>query len=118
MFRYLALIWNKQDSSQCEAAALLDRRVMDRIVLMQNCFQQDGIKIYCSHAAEDPFGLYPTNNQTGIVLGALFRRNRDINESSASADVAFDDNEDERISKSNGRSLISDYWGDYVAFLR
>jgi asparagine synthase (glutamine-hydrolysing) len=53
----------------------------------------------------------------GVVVGRIFRRNHDVNCECAASDVTFGSADNARLSMSGGRSLIADYWGEYVAFL-
>lgn len=55
------------------------------------------------------------SSDNGVVLGTLFRR-ADLAETSRSP-VVFDDEETQRVLRSECRHLTTHYWGKYVAFV-
>ena len=117
MFRYIALIWNPLIPAESEAAQLIKRRIAALVPTLQQCFHNDGISILCSEAKESGLKVYPVHGNAGVVLGRLFRRNADINDDSQADEGKFDPADDRQLAHSKGRSLITDYWGEYVAFL-
>lgn len=61
---------------------------------------------------EDAFPFVALSNNNGVILGTLFRRDRDrrlIGERDHADHLA--------ITRDNGRSLLNDYWGSYAALL-
>ncbi len=117
MFRYIALIWNPLNPAESAAAELIDRLIAERVPTLRRCFLNDGISVLCSDAKGSSLNVHPLHGNSGVVLGRLFRRNADINDDSPAAEGTFDSTDDERLAASKGRSLITDYWGEYVAFL-
>lgn len=59
---------------------------------------------------------YPLSNGTGTVLGTLFRRSE--LDGRCWPSVVFDDNETQKVLRSECRYLVDHYWGRYVAFVR
>jgi asparagine synthase (glutamine-hydrolysing) len=115
MFRYIGLMWNPADPSEVDAARLIDRTIAERAPTLQTCFRSNGLMVLCSGC--DGFNVYPMASGSGVVLGRLFRRRGDLHDDSAAAEATFNSADNERLAVSKGRSLISDYWGEYVAFL-
>lgn len=117
MFRYLALLWNPNDSRELDKIQLLDRTIAERVPTLQRCFDGAGVRVFCSDVDGTGLKVYRTGGQSGVVLGRLFRRNKEINEDRAAEEGTFEPMDDDRLAVSKGRSLITDYWGNYVAIL-
>lgn len=117
MFRYISIIWNPLVPAEFGVAQLIGRRIAEVVPTLRQCFHNDGISVVCSEATDTGLKVYPLRRNSGVVLGRLFRRNPDVTDDSPAAEATFDSTDDLRLAASKGRSLISDYWGDYVAFL-
>jgi asparagine synthase (glutamine-hydrolysing) len=117
MFRYIALIWNSADPREFEAVQLIERRIAERVPALQQRFKANGLRISCSEADRSGLTIYPVGTHSGLVLGRLFRRSSDINDNCPAPEGTFESTDEERLIASKGRSLVTQYWGDYVAFL-
>jgi asparagine synthase (glutamine-hydrolysing) len=117
VFRYIALIWNPTDPREFETVQLIERRIAERVPTLQQCFQADGLRVLCSEIDRSGLKIYPMTAHSGLVLGRLFRRSSDINDDCPAPEGTFDSTDEDRIIASPGRSRVTQYWGDYVAFL-
>ncbi len=117
MFRYLALLWNPNDLRELDKIQLIERTIAERVPTLKPCFDGAGVRVFCSHADGTGMKVYLTGGHSGVVLGRLFRRNEEINEDCAAEEGTFGSTDEERLAASKGRSLITDYWGNYVAIL-
>jgi asparagine synthase (glutamine-hydrolysing) len=116
MFRYLALIWDCTDSSQSQLAAQLAARIECGSTPWQSVFQRSGMRLFCSDMRDDSIRCRSLGS-SGVVLGTLFERKADLLDDSPSRQAELDLRAREQIVATRGRCLISQYWGNYVAFV-
>jgi asparagine synthase (glutamine-hydrolysing) len=118
LFRYLAIIWNSGDRSQRAAAKLLRLRADSKLRGFSVALSRDGL--YAIHAGALPstYDARVMPKESGVVLGYLYRRNASFEDDSPALAANLGCEQSRAILNSNGRHLISDYWGDYVAILR
>jgi asparagine synthase (glutamine-hydrolysing) len=117
MFRYIALVWNRADSQQADAAELLGRRIPKLSSRWQEMLATAGMRVFC--ADRSPGCLEPRllSGGTGVVLGAVFERNRDAADDTPSPRLKLDETHAHEIVRSRGQWLIDNCWGNYVAFI-
>lgn len=113
MFRYLALSWDSTIPGQASRAkrlgeTLASRRDWQPALLLSN------LHVYVTGGASGVNGVYDLPARQGVILGRLFRRS-DVNPSSGDAEITT--LEGERIVHTDGKALIDEFWGRYVAFL-
>jgi len=117
MFRYLALVWNDSDGDQARAADIVNLRLNAAGGHWTRAFDRDGLRVFVAEADEQGLGCIPLANQGGVVMGALFERNRDPENDAASPKAQLDEPRSARLIRNGGRPLVEDYWGNYVAFI-
>lgn len=121
MLYYLALTWNPDNSDQTAFAtrkklALLERKEPN----WQVALDTKGMVILYHIVGENilyDIGRLP--DEKGVIIGKLFKRSY-INEHSAQHTpdpVALDQKLADRLISSEGRALIKNFWGGYIAFL-
>ncbi len=115
MFRYVAFVWNEQDAAAREAArALLQRHSASgenwRVALRGN-----GAEVRYAGSGTGSSAAYVLVEGGGVVLGNLFARSQEGVSTPAPRDLSPDDSR--AMLDSNGRHLIENFWGRYVAFL-
>lgn len=115
MFRYVALVWNASDELQSRTAQALDGRLRARPWTLS--FNSPGLRVFCADLSTTLRALSLADDR-GVVLGALFERNRDIDDDSPTRRAALTARTSEAILASRGRWLIENCWGNYVALLR
>lgn len=112
MLRYVGLAWDDtQPTTSIRArqlAAGLEKRPGWNTALVNS-----GLQLYTTGTRPGINGVYPLPGEQGVVLGRLFRR-LDLR-SPLAADVALTRTESEQIVQSNGRALVRDFWGRYIA---
>jgi len=116
MFRFIALLWNPQQSAQQVAIPHLLKRI--RAFKLWNEFVGGaGLHIFFS-GETCGYACRPLEPACGTILGLLFSRASSRDGSYHLAEKHLDLSETEKIVGSGGLALLRDYWGDYVAFLR
>lgn len=117
MFRYVALIWNAASQQQTDCVQLLSGRVRAISSQWQEVFDHKGMRVFCADVR--PGSLEPCllARNSGVVLGALFERKTDPQDSAPSRKAVLDSEATESIVRSRGEKLVAQYWGDYVALL-
>jgi len=115
MFRYIALVWNVTNEQQTRTAESLDGRLRAR--LWTPTFIGKGLHVFCADIGSGMLRALPLPNDAGVILGTLFERNRDIDDDSPSRRATPSARGTEAILASQGRWLIENCWGNYVALL-
>jgi asparagine synthase (glutamine-hydrolysing) len=116
MYRYVVLVWDRMASPPEVAASqlslLLRRQSNEYIVALS----RPGLLILTA-GRQGTFDDHPLELNSGVVLGSIFHRHANLLDEGPSSVATFGALETEDIIKSRGRSLISGYWGNYVAVL-
>jgi asparagine synthase (glutamine-hydrolysing) len=115
MFRYLAFVWNDGDAAAREAArGLLERH---RTAAQGWCvgLRGRGVEVRHVRARADSSQAYEITDSGGVVLGTLFARSAEG--VSRAAPQSLGEADSRAIVDTNGRHLIEEFWGRYVAFL-
>jgi asparagine synthase (glutamine-hydrolysing) len=118
MFRYLAFVWNSSDRSQAEAAKELSLRANSKLRGFSVALNRSGLYVIYADPLPNTYEARLMQNESGVVLGILYRRNASFEDDSPARPADLGCEQSREIMRSNGRRLISDYWGDYVAILR
>jgi asparagine synthase (glutamine-hydrolysing) len=116
MFRYFIVNWNATDAAQCSAARLLELQLLDSDKPWQKVLSTANLSIFAadSNSPSDDFHILP--NDSGAILGRLFRTYGAGSYSAVPS--AISDAEGRIIVESEGRHLITHYWGRYVGLIR
>lgn len=114
MFRYIAFSWISESETQAAFARNLETSILRREG-WSRAFSSGGLQVYAAGCASGVNEVYNFPSRRGVVLGRLFRRA----DSSGGRERTFtiSDDEDDRIVKTDGRALIQQFWGRWVAFL-
>ncbi len=115
MFRYLAVAWNDIDPHQLSTVRLIEEQIRFRLRDMQVVFRGQGLLV--AVAGERPMSsqVYPLSPGRGVVLGKIFFR--DLDARRVSRPVVLNDIISEQLLNSEGRRLVDEYWGRYVAWI-
>jgi asparagine synthase (glutamine-hydrolysing) len=114
MYRFVALIWNRRDREASREAAALAAQFANeaepcgRVLL-------DGLAVFYWQPRTHSLRSYHLPSGSGLILGRLFKHS--TNDSASSLVVDISEMEAARIVATNGRHLVSDFWGSYVAIL-
>jgi asparagine synthase (glutamine-hydrolysing) len=117
MFRYLAFIWNSDDRSQAEAAKALSLRANAKLRGFSVALNRRGLYVIYADPVPNTYDARIMPNESGVVLGYLYCRNASFEDDSPARAADLGCEPSREIVRSNGRRLISHYWGDYVAIL-
>jgi asparagine synthase (glutamine-hydrolysing) len=75
-----------------------------------------GLEVYQSGETTKSFQAYPLNQDRGVTLGLLFRRNANNADDTTSASLTSSDVR--KIQETKGRHLVHQFWGRYVAIVK
>ncbi len=117
MHRFVALVWDTREKDLRRRAELISARLQNCLPLWSYAFKCHGLHVLHSDGYLTAPSHYPLNPGFGVVLGTLFEDQR-VNHSAANTVATIGETAARRIADSCGRTLISEYWGRYVAFVR
>lgn len=115
MFRYIAIAWNDTEPSSASMARDLGKAWQTR-EHWNAALLRTGLQIFTTGTKTGVNDVCLLEGDSGLVLGALFRRGT-IGSSSAKV-AKLSSIESDSIRQSGGRSLVTEFWGRYVAFLQ
>src|SRR5687767_10427086 len=116
MFRYVALEWNPQDAAAAASAQSLKVRSRGKFPDWHAVLDTEGLYVACTGRSAISTAV-PLRNDSGVVLGGIFRRSQTTDDAAAANAVEFDSNESRRVLQTQGKHLIDSYWGPYIALL-
>lgn len=108
MLEYFALVWSPTAG---EAAGALIRRCQALHTRFAVVCQANGLTVLCSGTDHCPLGSH------GVLLGTLFRRGKELACGERFEPAAVSESDACRMVSDPGQTLISEYWGNYVAVL-
>jgi asparagine synthase (glutamine-hydrolysing) len=111
VFRYAAIIWNRDDHAQTAFSQSIASQLQRQSTPWQIAVHLPGLLVFYADAAAYVMPHVLSNNR-GVILGILFRK-----QGPAAGCVVLSEAEIERVSTTQGRALIDDFWGNYVAIL-
>ena len=113
MLRYIALIWDPHDAGACDSARESIARLTTQAASWFTCIDAAGLLLRANSVSIQklPIGC-------GVILGSLFDNIGQHREDGAPARVQLTVSEAQRIILSDGKELITNYWGDYVALFQ
>lgn len=118
MFRYVAISWNPEDVQHAELSESAHRRLLAKSqVVWRTVFSAPGLRVLCSGDRPREFAPHLLEDETGVVLGTLFRQSDGLSGGPAFPIDAFEPAAARRITSTEGRDLVQSYWGCYVAFI-
>ncbi|MBX3621268.1 MAG: hypothetical protein KF891_14960 [Rhizobacter sp.] len=114
MFRFLALAWDPQGSAPSTVARSFTEDMQWRDGWRMACHRH-GLAVFTRGERPGVNLSYAFRDGRGLVVGKLFRRS-DL-ELPGRHEVSLTDADAARLTHSEGASLVTDFWGRYVAFL-
>lgn len=115
MFRYIALAWNISQPQQSATAQRLSIHWRQR-GNWQPALLRPGLHVFTTGTRLGINEAQVLRGGLGLVLGKLFRRVEFDSSPVPSANLSETDTTS--ILASNGRALVDNYWGRYIAFLQ
>lgn len=117
MFRYVALIWDAQDSRQADAALAATRRLKASSPRWQEALDSAGLRVLCTDIQAGSFEPQLLPGNAGVVLGSFFARRSDLADDTPAQPYTLDETRTAAIVESHGAWLVRNGWGNYVAFV-
>ena len=117
MFRYVCLMHNPSDRGQSKTCETITCRLQEIAPSFLSAYDSTGLRVLCAQAGTPGLAVHALANNSGVLLGSVFKRHSDISSDSADSPAVFDSAATREVMASAGRSLVTGYWGDYVAFL-
>lgn len=110
---YIALLWNPLDPKELLDAVHVLQRLRD--LNWHETLLRSGLAVYTLESPVPYLRADILHSAKGVILGVLFERrhNRRVSQEEISGDSKFAD----ACLTSNGRHLVQNYWGGYVAIL-
>jgi asparagine synthase (glutamine-hydrolysing) len=121
MFRYIALLWNVESARSKASAEVLISRISALAPRWELVLREPGLYALVADRSEH-LATRRLSGGRGVVLGEMFRSlavlNRgELNAEEPVGDWDFGESETKAVLESEGRFLVSHYWGNYVALL-
>jgi asparagine synthase (glutamine-hydrolysing) len=115
MFRYIAIAWDASHPDASRTARDLGSS-WHAEPDWEAALLGPGLQVFTTGTAAGINDVHPLPPDQGVVLGKLFRRSR-LHEL-PTRNFVLSSKEATEILESEGRLLVTDFWGRYVAFLR
>jgi asparagine synthase (glutamine-hydrolysing) len=118
VFRYVALMWDAHSPEIAATAHELARRLGAKSPQWSDALVRSGHKVLVADRSShfDAHGILD-GAAGGVVLGEIFRRCSDIDQGAALNHAVFGVPESRAVIDSQGRTLATEYWGNFVAFI-
>jgi asparagine synthase (glutamine-hydrolysing) len=117
VFRYLILVWNINSASDCDAARTIRRRMQISPVSWLSVFDRPGMYVACDGHEFSSDAAIPFDNGRGVILGTMFPSSAPRYSGEPTPIRLLPLSHSDEVLRSMGRSLISSFWGYYVAAL-
>lgn len=120
MYRYITIVWNEDNHQVAEIAKFLKGYFEGTETPWEVAYDGRGLLVLHTGEEKNRMQAYPlrmNGDQTGgVVLGKLLNREGDVERVAQNADL--NPEESQKVINSNGRHLVDEYWGSYVAFFQ
>jgi asparagine synthase (glutamine-hydrolysing) len=118
MFRYLVLVWNDHSTEHSTAATRLEERVRDFPERWMTAGSASNLRVFCVNAFPGRGHPIRLGDSGETMLGTVFQAVQTGCAHRPPRRDHFNEDELANIRDSHGRSLITNFWGSYVAVLR
>jgi asparagine synthase (glutamine-hydrolysing) len=115
VFRYIALAWDDAHATHASTALRLGLELKASRD-WEPAHSRPGLQVYITGRREGANAAYPLPAAQGVVLGKLFRRSELGSPTPKDVSLVGPDGDD--AVRDAGATLVHDFWGRYVAFLR
>jgi asparagine synthase (glutamine-hydrolysing) len=117
MFRYVILVWDVNNTCDREVVRSLRRRIESSPANWRSVLDRPGMYAACVDQLLSPDAAILIGDCRGVVLGTIFRSPEPSYDGQPAPIRLLSPGQSQEILRSMGRSLISGYWGYYVAAL-
>ncbi len=115
MYRYIAMVWDKEDISATQAAVHIRNKILNSPTSWRIAYESKGLTVLHTGENKGRMQACKLENSGGVILGKLFKTSPRGDHSSV--DYNLGEGESRKIVKTSGKYLINHYWGRYIAFL-
>lgn len=116
MYRFFALAWNPALDEEARVAHDFAKYFLAASSQWRCVYDHHGLRVFDTKLRRSARDVYPLTCKRGVVLGNLFHRLS--GDSRAIRVVKLHDRASRAITDSEGKILLENYWGHYVAFLQ
>ena len=116
MYRYIAFTWNHRRAESASTAQILAQYLASELSAWRCVLDTNELRVYHLMEQAGSSDAYTLVDDSGVVLGKVFEKPG--NSVGRSNDFAFSQQEAKRIVDTNGRHIVEQYWGRYVALIR
>jgi asparagine synthase (glutamine-hydrolysing) len=116
MFRYVALMWDAQLPQLVASSSDWERQLRATAPDWCCVLRRPGIVVLVAGRSAG-LDAHPLCDDAGVVVGEVFARPKEMDSDAPAYDGKFNRLETHQALKSQGRSLASQFWGNYVAFV-
>jgi asparagine synthase (glutamine-hydrolysing) len=117
VFRYIIIIWNVDNVPDCDAVSSIRRRIQGSAVDWRPVMDRPGMYVACVEGQPYSGAVILVDDWRGVILGTLFPSPGTSCSSRPTSIRHLSRGDSAEILRSSGRSLISNFWGYYVAAL-
>jgi asparagine synthase (glutamine-hydrolysing) len=117
MFRYIVIVWNINSASDCGAVNTIRRRIQHLLGDWHTPLDRPGIYVACHIHKSSSASAILIDDSRGVILGTIYPSPAPHSSGQPTCIRHLSVKQSEEILRSLGRSLISNYWGYYVAAL-
>jgi asparagine synthase (glutamine-hydrolysing) len=117
MFRYIIIIWNVKNTSDCDAVSNMRSRIRSSSAGWRSALDRPGMYVACIDQGFSSDAAILIGDCRGVILGTIFRSPGTCYSDRPTPIRFLSPGQSEDILRSMGRSLVSDCWGYYVAAL-
>jgi asparagine synthase (glutamine-hydrolysing) len=112
----MALMWDVRSPQSSAAAAALELILQSSARDWQVVLQAPGVRVLVADCSVH-LRIHPLCYEAGVVLGEIFARRFSVDDDTPACVARFNRYETWEALRSQGRSLVQKFWGNYVAFL-
>src|ERR1700722_11040914 len=116
MFRYAALMWDAQGPQLAAVASNCERQLSATATDWCCVLRRPGIVVLVA-GRSGGLDAHLLCDDAGVVVGEVFARPKEMYSDAPAHDGKFNRFETHQALKSQGRSLASQFWGNFVAFV-
>lgn len=116
MFRYVSLIWNSESAKVSWEAEDLERRIKARSANWNVVLRCEGLVVLVADCSRN-LDAHVLCADSGVVLGEIFERVNSVDGGVGTGGAKFGPKETRAVVDSEGRLLVSRYWGNFVALV-
>jgi asparagine synthase (glutamine-hydrolysing) len=114
LYHYIGFIWDPDEASASQMAALLSAQLGHHPEWVQR-LNQPGLVVFDKPPRREWFESHILPDEAGIILGRVFPTQ--LNVWTPAWRVNFSKAEGRSFVLTGGHQLVKDYWGGYIAFL-